>query len=383
VLINTPNFVWSCMSLALYVGAPYDLSAESSAALAPVSSAFFLERFPIWFGVTFGYFSFWHVSLYMLNMAKRPFIADRTYNLDKVVHNAFWTTSGIALWTVFENVFAYLWATGRLPYISDMESFSSPWGIAMFAAALMGVPLWRSIHFYFAHRFLHYTPLYKQVHSLHHRNTDIEPFSGLCMHPVEHLYYFACVLPNLVFYCSPFALLWNGMHLLVSPAASHSGYEDHFQSDLFHYLHHRYFECNYAGSDAAFMDIAFGTFVGSFANHPVDKDGPKPREDAKSSLRLVPSQEFIVYLGGSALCALAWVFIAVQKAPVSGGQALLASCLLGFGPVILSTLVSRAYTSGASGHPVKMSFLANLLHLFFGILFCSIPVTYGAWLAVA
>ena len=173
------------------------------------------------------------------------------------------------------------------------------------------------------------------------------------------------------------------MHLLVSPAASHSGYEDHFQSDLFHYLHHRYFECNYAGSDAAFMDIAFGTFVGSFANHPVDKDGPKPREDAKSSLRQVPSQEFIVYLGGSALCALAWVYTSLQKTPVSGGQALLASCLLGFGPVILSTLVSRAYTSGASGHPVKMSFLANLLHLFFGILFCSIPVTYGAWLAVA
>lgn len=33
-----------------------------------------------------------------------------------------------------------------------------------------------------------------------------------------------------------------GVHLLISPAASHSGWEDHFQSDIFHYLHHRYFE---------------------------------------------------------------------------------------------------------------------------------------------
>ena len=28
-------------------------------------------------------------------------------------------------------------------------------------------------------------------------------------------YYFACVLPSLVFLASPFAFLWNGVHLLV------------------------------------------------------------------------------------------------------------------------------------------------------------------------
>ena len=26
--------------------------------------------------------------------------------------------------------------------------------------------------------------------AVHHRNVDIEPFAGLCMHPIEHLYYF-------------------------------------------------------------------------------------------------------------------------------------------------------------------------------------------------
>ena len=35
--------------------------------------------------------------------------------------------------------------------------------------------------------------MYKYVHSLHHRNTDIEPFAGLSMHPVEHLYYYRLV----------------------------------------------------------------------------------------------------------------------------------------------------------------------------------------------
>lgn len=54
---------------------------------------------------------------------------------------------------------------------------------------------------------------YRFVHSLHHRNTDIEPFAGLCMHPIEHLYYFSCIAPSLYFYMSPFHFLWNGIHL--------------------------------------------------------------------------------------------------------------------------------------------------------------------------
>jgi sterol desaturase/sphingolipid hydroxylase (fatty acid hydroxylase superfamily) len=68
-----------------------------------------------------------------------------------------------------------------------------------------------------------------QVHSLHHRNTDVEPFAGLAMHPIEHIYYYACILPSLLCLASPFHFVWNGMHMLLAPAASHSGWEDHFQ----------------------------------------------------------------------------------------------------------------------------------------------------------
>jgi hypothetical protein len=51
----------------------------------------------------------------------------------------------------------------------------------------------------------------KYVHSLHHRNMDPEPFSGMTMHPVEHLYYFSnAFIPS--FYLaglSPLIFLWN------------------------------------------------------------------------------------------------------------------------------------------------------------------------------
>lgn len=382
VLITSPNFVWVLISLFVYFNNPYDLSPESYASQGPITYDFMASRLPLWLGTTLGYFSFWHFALYFLNLAKRPYIAERTYNIDKVAHNVFWTTSGIVIWTAVENVFCYLWSTGRLPYINDSTSFGTYYGILGFIAAMMGVPLWRSIHFYFAHRLLHYTPLYQQVHSLHHRNTDIEPFSGLCMHPVEHLYYYSCVLPSLVFTCSPYAFLWNGVHLLLSPAASHSGYEDHFQSDAFHYMHHRYFECNYAGTDAAFMDIAFGTFRGSLAENPADADGPKPRDDAKSTLRAVPTKEFVTYLSSSALSLGPWLYYSSQKTQLTLQLALLVSLLAGFGPLILSVLVSNAFNSGGSTQKVSMGVFGNALHLSMGTVFCSLPVAYACMLSL-
>ena len=113
-------------------------------------------------------------------------------------------------------------------------------------------------------RLIHVRPFYKYIHSLHHRNTDVEPFSGLAMHPIEHMYYYTCYGPLLVLptvfglKLHPFLIFWMGMHLVISPAASHSGYEDHFSSDLLHYLHHRYCECNY--SAGINFDVYFGTY---------------------------------------------------------------------------------------------------------------------------
>lgn len=381
ILITSPNFVWACMSLLVYRAFPYDLSPTSVAAISPINLQFLALRLPMWLPVVLGYFGFWHITLYMFNLANRPFIENRPYSWDKLAHNFFWTTSGVIIWTMYENILCFLWATGRLSYINDFTSFNTLGGFLRFAGVLMSIPVWRSIHFYFAHRLLHYRPLYQQVHSLHHRNTDIEPFSGLCMHPVEHLYYYACILPSLVLHVSPYAFLWNGVHLLLSPAASHSGYEDHFQSDMFHYLHHRYFECNYAGSDAAFMDIFFGTFKASFSEHLIDKDGPKAREDAKSSLRILPTREFITYLGLSSVCIFSWAIPATYSYSLTQTQAIGLSSAVGFGPVILATLLSS--NSGTGGvKPIQMNMISNLIHLTLGSLFCSLPVAYMCYLTL-
>ena len=175
-----------------------------------------------------------------------------------MLQNIWYWFLGLLQWTCWETCFVFLYASGRLPYLRDDQIFGGGY-MPRFVLLTLFVPVWRGAHFYFSHRLLHVRPLYRFVHSLHHRNVDIEPFAGLCMHPTEHLFYWVCVAPSLYVLGSPFHMLWNGMHLILSPAASHSGWEDHFQGDQFHYLHHAKFECNYGSASMPF-DFSNGTF---------------------------------------------------------------------------------------------------------------------------
>eukprot|EP00811_Abedinium_folium_P034029 NODE_6947_length_1622_cov_14.913712.p1 GENE.NODE_6947_length_1622_cov_14.913712~~NODE_6947_length_1622_cov_14.913712.p1 ORF type:complete len:424 (+),score=60.42 NODE_6947_length_1622_cov_14.913712:99-1370(+) len=253
-LIYSPNLVWFSITLLVYVVFPYDM------ALAQVLDGGWVRaRLFVNFGVVSSYYLFWHTTLYRLGWGQRKFMPDNWPSPINMLHNLWYTFLGVLVWTAFEVCVVHGYATGRLPYISDGEAFATAGNTARMLIYTLLVPIWRSVHFYFSHRLIHARPLYKFVHSLHHRNTDIEPFAGLCMHPVEHMWYLSCIAPSLYLLGSPVHFLFNGMHLLLSPAASHSGFEDHMQSDQFHYLHHAYFGCNY-GSAGVPLDRLFGTF---------------------------------------------------------------------------------------------------------------------------
>lgn len=381
-LTSTPNGTWAIIALVLYFLFPYDLSPSSTAASGPLTWAFFKERFPFWFILTVGYATFWHVALYILGWAKRPFIKDRRYNIDKVIHNVFWTISGVVVFTCTENVIAYLWASGRLPYLSDSETFSSLGGWLKFLGILFLLPAYRAVHFYVVHRMLHFAPLYYFVHSLHHRNTDIEPFAGTSMHPVEHLYYYTSYLGSLLFLWSPFAFFWNGVHLLLSPGASHSGWEDHFQGDPFHYMHHRYFECNYSSSDAMFVDEFFGTCEYSMAQR--DKDGVKARADAKATLRAVPTSEFVTYLLAVFACFALFAHQAHrvhQGVKLSEMVAMTFAVIGGAGPVI-SAIVMWIFVGMPNNNALAMKGPWKAIHLLLALSLNIFPVVLLCYLAL-
>lgn len=255
--LYSPNLVWFSMVLTVNILVPYEIEA----AYAGYSAGWVGRRFAINFAVAFLYYGFFFYGLYGAGWANRKFRPGVYPSTGNMAHNLWYWCLGVVQWSASECLMVRLWAQGRVPYISDAELRASPWLWLILAVWILLIPIWRDLHFYFAHRFSHIRAFYKYVHSLHHRNTDPEPFSGLCMHPVEHLVYFSCALvPSLYVRLPPIIYMWNFLHLAIAPGAGHSGWEDHFQSDQYHYLHHAKFECNYGSPSSGWIDQLMGTF---------------------------------------------------------------------------------------------------------------------------
>jgi sterol desaturase/sphingolipid hydroxylase (fatty acid hydroxylase superfamily) len=166
---------------------------------------------------------------------------------------------GLPIWTAYEVFYVWMAANGRVPYLSFTDN---PAGyIGWFFLIL----LIREIHFYFIHRLIHWGPLFKYVHSVHHLNPNPGPWSGLAMHPVEHLLYFSGVLIHFIIPSNPVHLFFHTQHLGIGPVIGHLGFESvtfrgkPIASDYFHYLHHKYVTCNF-GMDMLPLDKWLGFY---------------------------------------------------------------------------------------------------------------------------
>jgi sterol desaturase/sphingolipid hydroxylase (fatty acid hydroxylase superfamily) len=217
------------------------------------------------------FFGFFHLWLYVHRKQESEFkynarwLATDSSSFflnNQTFDNLFYTyVSGVTFWTAWEAATLWLYANQYIPQVSYSDH-------PIYCTALFFVVvLWRDIHFYLVHRLIHWPPLYRLAHHVHHRNANIGPYSGLSMHPVEHFLYFSCVVFNWVVASHPVNALYNIIHAGMSPAPGHTGFDqmivgDDKLVDLVghdHYLHHKYFECNYA--DGVFpLDKWFGTF---------------------------------------------------------------------------------------------------------------------------
>jgi sterol desaturase/sphingolipid hydroxylase (fatty acid hydroxylase superfamily) len=179
---------------------------------------------------------------------------------NQLYDNIFWT-SGVAvlIWTAFEAVTLWLYANHRIPYLSWQ---AHP---VFFVLWFFAIPFWRELHFYWIHRLIHWKPIYKYIHSLHHKNINPNPWSGMAMHPVETTIYLSVVLIHWVVPSHPFHFMFDLQHAALGAACSHHGFDGPLldgkwpTGSYFHYLHHRYFECNYGEATLPF-DRWFGTF---------------------------------------------------------------------------------------------------------------------------
>lgn len=187
----------------------------------------------------------------------------RKFTFGKQVHdNMFWSlASGVSLWTVYEIGMLWAMANGYAPVLVWADN--PVWFVLLFALT----PIWISFHFYWVHRWMHWPPLYRIAHAVHHRNTNVGPWSGLSMHPVETALFFSSVLIHFVVVSHPLHVLFHLQHQGLTAATSHTGFEafkvgdaKHVALGRFHHqIHHRYFDCNYGNLEMPW-DKLFGSF---------------------------------------------------------------------------------------------------------------------------
>ena len=199
---------------------------------------------------------------------------------DQYLDNVFWAlASGVTIWTMFEALILWAMANGLAPIWSWSD------GPIWFIAIFLLIPPWESLYFYGIHRLLHSRLLYR-FHALHHRNTDVGPWSGLSMHPVEHLLYFGTALIHFVVPTHPVHVICHLMFFGLYAIVTHSGFEGLWRNgkkrlhlgNFHHQMHHRFFEVNYGTLEIP-MDKLFGTFHdGTEAGDAMMKERLKTRK---------------------------------------------------------------------------------------------------------
>ena len=146
----------------------------------------------------------------------------RLWTFSNQVHdNIFWTlTSGIGVLTGYQVLILWAMANGWAPVVTFAEN--PVW----FLLALILLPIWSAFHFYWVHRFLHMPFMYRRFHAFHHRNVDIGPWSGIAMHPVEHLLYHSTLLIHFVVPLHPIHLAFGVIYNGPGAAMPHTGYDN-------------------------------------------------------------------------------------------------------------------------------------------------------------
>jgi sterol desaturase/sphingolipid hydroxylase (fatty acid hydroxylase superfamily) len=169
----------------------------------------------------------------------------KSQNIDNAIRTF---GTGLPIWTAYEVLMLWAWANGYGPWVTFGDN---PLWLVVFGLV---IPLIHEVHFFCIHRLIHVPVLYKWVHSVHHNSVNPSPWSALSMHPVEHLLYWSDILLHLVLPSHPLLVLYHLQVTGTGAVIGHVGFdkveagkEGLVDTHAYaHYLHHKYFEVNYA-----------------------------------------------------------------------------------------------------------------------------------------
>src|ERR1700729_1795278 len=182
----------------------------------------------------------------------------RSQNLEGIIRGF---GTGVPIWTAYEVGILFAFANGYAPWLSFAQH-----PLYLGCLALL-VPIFHEFHFFCIHRLIHWPPLYRSVHSVHHHSVNPSPWSSLSMHPVEQLLYFSSSLIHVIIPSNPVLAIYQLHYAGFGAVVGHIGFdkietgkESSFDSHAYgDYLHHKYFEVNY-GDGLVPLDKLFGTW---------------------------------------------------------------------------------------------------------------------------
>ena len=270
-LFGFPGYLWpwpilfGCLAFATWLLLP-DLNQ-----IEDVSPDWIYTLFAANFVMLVTFISLWHLLLYRLKFQGREYkynpkwpdkpSGTRLFG-SQLRENVFLTLFGaVPIWTAYVIIalLAHRISITHTIYLDDNTAY--------FILLLIVTPIWMDVHFYLTHRLLHWPPLFRLAHHIHHRNVNISPWSGLSMHPVEHLLFYSGTLLYIAIPSHPFHVLYYTISLSFAPALTHHGFGKvilskgvRFNTDHYmHYMHHTYVNVNFGGSIVP-LDRWFGSF---------------------------------------------------------------------------------------------------------------------------
>ena len=172
--------------------------------------------------------------------------------------------------TIFSTVGTTLFLLRKQGY-TQMYMKLGDHSIAYFIFSVVAFILAHDTYFYWTHRFMHWKPIYRYVHKVHHLSTNPTPWAAFAFHPLEALVEVG-IVPIMMFAMPlhPLALLiWLlyqfGMNVLghlgfeLYPAGFTTGVLTKYSNTSTHHnMHHKYTTSNY-GLYFNFWDRLMGT----------------------------------------------------------------------------------------------------------------------------
>jgi len=183
----------------------------------------------------------------------------RSQNLDNFLRSFL---VSVPIGTAIEVLLLWAFANGWAPSVSWV-------GHEAYLVALVALaPVLHEVHFYCIHRFIHWGPMYRWVHSVHHNSVNPSPWSSMSMHPVEGAAYFGVALWVLLIPSHPFLAVFLFHAAAFGAIVGHLGFDQlalpgggaQKSSAYAHYLHHKHFEVNYCDNGTVPLDQWFGSW---------------------------------------------------------------------------------------------------------------------------